>query len=49
MLFDEHSMEEINKVITKLNNDFCGKKEFSLTCIESILYDGGKIRFIVHE
>lgn len=44
-----NSNEEINLVLTKLNNDFAGKIVFTLQSVKSIKYDGGKMRYIVHE
>lgn len=43
------SMSEIEIVMRKLNEDFRDKIEFSLECVDTIEYDGGKIRYIVHE
>lgn len=44
-----HAMDEIAIVLKKLNDDFAAKIEFSLQCVENIKYDGGKMRYIVHE
>lgn len=44
-----YAMVEINSVLEKLNKDFTGKLEFTLKCVDSIPYDGGKMRYIVHE
>lgn len=45
----EHSMEEITAIFNKLNSDLEGKIEFTLEVVDNIVYDGGKMRYIVHE
>lgn len=44
-----HALEEINIVLSKLNDDFKDRIEFSLELTDSIKYDAGKIRYIVHD
>ena len=43
------SMEEIKLIFNKLKLDLDGKIEFTLEIVDSIEYDGGKMRYIVHE
>lgn len=45
----QDSHKEISGVLQKLNTDFTGRIEFDLKLVESIQYDGGKIRYIIHE
>lgn len=47
----EYSMyrDEINQVFSKLQQDFDGKIKFTLHYVESIAYEGGKMRYIIHE
>lgn len=45
----ENSIEEITLIYNKLNSDLSGKIEFTLELVEEIVYDGGKVRYIVHE
>lgn len=45
----EHSMEEITAIFNKLNSDLEGKIEFTHEVVDNIVYDGGKMRYIVHE
>lgn len=47
----EYSMyrDEINQVFSKLQQDFDGKINFTLHYVESIAYEGGKMRYIIHE
>lgn len=41
-------MDEINLIFNKLKSDLEWKIEFTLELDNSIVYDGGKMRFIVH-
>lgn len=45
----ENSMKEINLIFDKLKCDFNGKIEFTLELVDNIVYDGGKMRYILHE
>lgn len=47
----EYSMyrDEINQVFSKLQQDFDSKINFTLHYVESIAYEGGKMRYIIHE
>ena len=42
-------IEEITLIFNKLNTDLSGKIEFTLELVDEIVYDGGKVRYIVHE
>ncbi len=44
-----NSIEEITLIFNKLNTDLSGKIEFTLELVNEIVYDGGKVRYIVHE
>lgn len=44
-----NAMQEISGVLNKLNIDFADRIEFGLEIVDSIKYDAGKIRYIIHD